>query len=82
MHFKIRALKRYNGSPLGLNQFAESGLPRSHFLQRNAGERQERIFHMSDSSFSESTRASAVGVPMMHIEKVRLHTICVCLSVC
>lgn len=37
---------------------------------------------MSDSRVSEPTRASAVGVPMTHIEKVRLHTICVCTSVC
>ena len=84
MPSKARALKRYNGSPLGLNQRAESGLPWyclpacCSVMQE---ERQEKIFYISDSKVPEPTHAPAVGVPMTHIGKVRLHTICAHLSV-
>lgn len=74
MPFELIALKRYNGAPLGLNQHTENG------LHCNAGEKQKEIFYVSDSRVSEPTHASAVGVPMTHTEKLRLHTIRVCHS--
>lgn len=49
MPSKARALKRYNGSPLGLNQRAQSGLPWCCLLQCNAGESQVEILYISDT---------------------------------
>lgn len=82
MPSKTRALKRYNGSPLGLNQRAESGLPWCCLLQCNAVERQGEDYFLYQPL--EPTHASAVGVPMTHCSRKKkkksqaAYYLCVC----
>lgn len=52
----MRAPKRYNGSPLGLNQHEER-VTWCSVMQK----RKEHLFYISDSRASEPTHASAVG---------------------
>lgn len=66
----MRAPKRYNGSPLGLNQHEER-VTWCSVMQK----RKEYLFYISDSRASEPTHASAVGGAVTHTNKMRLNTI-------